>query len=62
MRAIAGAFGMTPEVIDGILMEAQGCLADMGLQPRHSRTAARGSHESGSVALKRMRSCRDRGR
>jgi hypothetical protein len=53
---------MTPEVIDGILMEAQGCLADMGLQPRHSRTAARGSHESGSVALKRMRSCRDRGR
>jgi len=61
VRAIARAFGMTPEVINGILIEAQRRLADMGLQPRHLR-AARDSDASGSVAPRRMRSCRDRGR
>jgi RNA polymerase primary sigma factor len=60
VKAIARAFAMTPEVIGGILMEAQRRLANSGLRPDHLRAAADDSRASGTLLARRERRCRNR--
>ena len=55
VRAIAREFAMTPEVIGGILMEAQRRLAKSGLQPDHLRAAADDTQDSGTLLARRER-------
>ena len=62
VRAIAHAFAMPPEVIGGILIEAESRLKGMGLQPDDLRAAARDGRKTGAIAQRRMRWCRDHGR